>query len=236
MLGFAGKPGAILEGPNQRRKASAGCRPGISFREFCSPRTSGIGGVPVLYALHTKAVYDLTPLYRIWLVNVAGIYEIRLGLTVYLYRPLRRGLSPSTSATTAGAVPRASAATHLRSRRSATWTARGQGQPAAEDLVSQAAAARSAPRSRHRLQSCVYFRLAKAMTVKHDAHRGCAAVRHGAGRRQAPQGVGHRLHGGIALRHDMPYSPVAALTVLRHAVPVDQTRVPGRPRSRWPRA
>ena len=37
--------------------------------------------MPVVYAFNAKAVYDLTPRDRIWLVNIAGIDEIRLGLT-----------------------------------------------------------------------------------------------------------------------------------------------------------
>ena len=35
----------------------------------------------MLYSFNAKAVYDLTPADRIWLVNIAGIDEIRLGLT-----------------------------------------------------------------------------------------------------------------------------------------------------------
>ena len=41
----------------------------------------GFGGVPVVYSVNAKAVYDLTPRDRIWMVNIAGIDEIRLGLT-----------------------------------------------------------------------------------------------------------------------------------------------------------
>ena len=41
----------------------------------------GFGGVPVVYSFNAKAVYDLTPRDRIWVVNIAGIDEIRLGLT-----------------------------------------------------------------------------------------------------------------------------------------------------------
>ena len=39
----------------------------------------GIGGVPVLYTLNAKGVYDVTARDRVWLVNVSGIDEIRLG-------------------------------------------------------------------------------------------------------------------------------------------------------------
>ena len=41
----------------------------------------GFGGVPVVYSFNAKAVYDLSPRDRIWVVNIAGIDEIRLGLT-----------------------------------------------------------------------------------------------------------------------------------------------------------
>ena len=37
--------------------------------------------MPVVYSFNAKAVYDLTPRDRIWVVNIAGIDEIRLGLT-----------------------------------------------------------------------------------------------------------------------------------------------------------
>ena len=37
--------------------------------------------MPVVYSFNAKAVYDLTPRDRIWMVNIAGIDEIRLGLT-----------------------------------------------------------------------------------------------------------------------------------------------------------
>jgi hypothetical protein len=82
-LGFAGA-GAIVEGPIN---AGAGTGKGSwvfsARRSFLDVFTQdvGIGGVPVLYALNGKAVYDLTARDRIWLVNIAGIDEIRLGLT-----------------------------------------------------------------------------------------------------------------------------------------------------------
>ena len=41
----------------------------------------GFGGVPVVYSLNAKAVYDLSLRDRLWVVNVAGIDEIRLGLS-----------------------------------------------------------------------------------------------------------------------------------------------------------
>ena len=37
--------------------------------------------MPVLYTLNGKAVYDLSPQDRVWVVNVSGFDEIRLGLT-----------------------------------------------------------------------------------------------------------------------------------------------------------
>jgi TonB dependent receptor/Carboxypeptidase regulatory-like domain/TonB-dependent Receptor Plug Domain len=82
-LGFAGA-GAILEGPiNVGKGTGNGSWVVSARRSFLDLFTEdvGFGGVPVLYALNAKAVYDLTPRDRIWLVNIAGIDEIRLGLT-----------------------------------------------------------------------------------------------------------------------------------------------------------
>ena len=79
-LGFAGA-GAILEGPINRRARDRGWCRRDEASWICSPRTSGFGGVPVVYSFNAKAVYDLTPRDRVWMVNIAGIDEIRLGLT-----------------------------------------------------------------------------------------------------------------------------------------------------------
>ena len=66
--------------PEKGRKGSWVVSARRSFLDLFT-QDVGFGGVPVLYALNAKAVYDLTPRDRIWLVNVAGIDEIRLGLT-----------------------------------------------------------------------------------------------------------------------------------------------------------
>lgn len=82
-VGFAGA-GAILEGPiNIGKREERGSWVVSARRSFLDLFTddAGFGGVPVLYAVNAKAVYDLTPSDRIWLVNIAGIDEIRLGLT-----------------------------------------------------------------------------------------------------------------------------------------------------------
>ena len=82
-LGFAGA-GAIFEGPiNDGDGGARGSWVVSARRSFLDVFTEdiGIGGVPVLSALTGKAVYDLTQRDRIWLVNIAGIDEIRLGLT-----------------------------------------------------------------------------------------------------------------------------------------------------------
>jgi hypothetical protein len=78
-LGFAGA-GAILEGPINAGKGSWILSARRSFLDLFT-QDVGFGGVPVVYALNAKAVYDLTPRDRIWLVNIAGVDEIRLGLT-----------------------------------------------------------------------------------------------------------------------------------------------------------
>ncbi|MGE5816346.1 MAG: TonB-dependent receptor, partial [Acidobacteriota bacterium] len=82
-LGFAGA-GAILEGPiNVGKGEGKGSWVVSARRSFLDLFTEdvGFGGVPVVYSFNAKAVYDLTPRDRIWLVNLAGIDEIRLGLT-----------------------------------------------------------------------------------------------------------------------------------------------------------
>jgi hypothetical protein len=78
-LGFAGA-GAILEGPINAGKGSWIVSARRSFLDLFT-QDVGFGGVPVVYSINAKAVYDLTPRDRIWMVNIAGIDEIRLGLT-----------------------------------------------------------------------------------------------------------------------------------------------------------
>ena len=78
-LGFAGA-GAILEGPINAGKGSWVVSARRSFLDLFT-KDVGFGGVPVVYTVNAKAVYDLTPRDRIWMVNIAGIDEIRLGLT-----------------------------------------------------------------------------------------------------------------------------------------------------------
>lgn len=78
-LGFAGA-GAILEGPIDKGKGSWVISARRSFLDFFT-KDIGFGGVPVLYTINAKAVYDLTPQDRLWLVNVSGVDRIRLGLT-----------------------------------------------------------------------------------------------------------------------------------------------------------
>jgi hypothetical protein len=78
-LGFAGA-GAILEGPINAGKGSWVVSARRSFLDLFT-RDVGFGGVPIVYALNAKAVYDPTQRDRFWLVNIAGVDEIRLGLT-----------------------------------------------------------------------------------------------------------------------------------------------------------
>ena len=78
-LGFAGA-GAILEGPINAGKGSWVMSARRSFLDLFT-KDVGFGGVPVVYSFNAKAVYDLTPRDRIWMVNIAGIDEIRLGLS-----------------------------------------------------------------------------------------------------------------------------------------------------------
>jgi hypothetical protein len=76
-LGFAGA-GTILEGPLGGKRGSWIVSARRSFLDLFTDDI-GIGGVPVLYTLNGKAVYDVSPRDRLWLVNVSGVDEIRLG-------------------------------------------------------------------------------------------------------------------------------------------------------------
>ena len=78
-LGFAGA-GTILEGPLDGGRGSWIVSARRSFLDVFTDDI-GIGGVPVLYTLNGKAVYDVSPRDRVWIVNVSGFDEIRLGLT-----------------------------------------------------------------------------------------------------------------------------------------------------------
>jgi outer membrane receptor protein involved in Fe transport len=78
-LGFAGA-GTILEGPIDEGRGSWILSARRSFLDFFSDDI-GVGGVPVLYTLNGKVVYDLTDRDRVWLVNISGHDEIRLGLS-----------------------------------------------------------------------------------------------------------------------------------------------------------
>ncbi|MCC7241891.1 MAG: TonB-dependent receptor [Acidobacteria bacterium] len=78
-VGFAGA-GAILEGPVNNGKGSWVASVRRSFLDVFT-RDAGFGGVPVLYTLNGKVVYDLTPRDRVWAVNLGGVDNIRLGPT-----------------------------------------------------------------------------------------------------------------------------------------------------------
>jgi len=78
-VGFAGA-GAILEGPLVGGKGSWVISVRRSFLDFFT-KDVGFGGVPVLYTVNAKAVYDVSASDRLWVVNVTGIDKIRLGLT-----------------------------------------------------------------------------------------------------------------------------------------------------------
>lgn len=78
-LGFAGA-GGIVEGPLSKGRGSWIISARRSFLDLFT-NDIGVGGVPVLYTLNVKAVYDLNAANRVWAVNVTGIDKIRLGLT-----------------------------------------------------------------------------------------------------------------------------------------------------------
>jgi outer membrane receptor protein involved in Fe transport len=76
-FGFAGA-GGIAEGPLPGRRGSWIVSARRSILDVFSDDV-GFGGVPTLYTINAKAVYDLTPKDRLWVVNVTGFDNIRLG-------------------------------------------------------------------------------------------------------------------------------------------------------------
>ena len=78
-LGFAGA-GGIVEGPFGGGKGSWIVSARRSFLDLFTDDI-GVGGVPVLYTLNAKVVYDVTDRDRVWAVNVSGWDRIRLGYT-----------------------------------------------------------------------------------------------------------------------------------------------------------
>ncbi len=78
-VGFAGA-GGILEGPLRDGRGSWIVSARRSFLDVFT-NDVGFGGVPVLYTFNGKAVYDVGPSDRLWLVNLTGVDRIRLGLT-----------------------------------------------------------------------------------------------------------------------------------------------------------
>ncbi|MBC7925566.1 MAG: TonB-dependent receptor [Bryobacteraceae bacterium] len=78
-LGSAGV-GLILEGPLRKDRGSWVFSGKRSFLDAFT-KDIGLGGVPVNYNFNTKALYDLSPRDRVWLVNFTGVDSIRLGAT-----------------------------------------------------------------------------------------------------------------------------------------------------------
>ncbi len=78
-LGFAGV-GGIAEGPLAGGRGSWIVSARRSFLDIFTDDV-GFGGVPVLYTLNSKFVYDINQQDRIWAVNISGIDRIRLGRT-----------------------------------------------------------------------------------------------------------------------------------------------------------
>lgn len=76
-LGFAGA-GGILEGPIRQGRGSWVVSARRSFLDFFTDDV-GFGGVPVNYSINAKAVYDISPQDRVWVANLSGWDNIRLG-------------------------------------------------------------------------------------------------------------------------------------------------------------
>jgi len=79
-VGFAGA-GGIVEGPMAGGRGSWVVSARRSFLDLVTDDIGGAGGVPVLYTLNAKAVYDVSPLDRVWVANITGVDRIRLGLS-----------------------------------------------------------------------------------------------------------------------------------------------------------
>ncbi len=76
-FGFAGA-GGVAEGPLPGRRGSWVVSARRSILDVFTDDV-GFGGVPTLYTFNAKAVYDLTPRDRVWVVNLTGVDDIRLG-------------------------------------------------------------------------------------------------------------------------------------------------------------
>jgi hypothetical protein len=78
-VGFAGA-GAVVEGPVAGGRGSWIVSGRRTFLDLVTDDV-GIGGVPVQYTANGKLVVDINPRHRVWLLNVTGLDEVRLGLT-----------------------------------------------------------------------------------------------------------------------------------------------------------
>lgn len=78
-FGFAGI-GGVAEGPLGSDRGSWIVSARRSVLDLVTEDT-GIGGVPVLYTINAKLLYDLSARDRVWLLNVSGFDRIRLGAT-----------------------------------------------------------------------------------------------------------------------------------------------------------
>jgi hypothetical protein len=78
-VGFLGA-GGVLEGPLAGGKGSWVVSARRSFLDVFTDDV-GVGGVPVIYAVNAKVVYDLTDRDRVWFVSITGKDDLRLGAT-----------------------------------------------------------------------------------------------------------------------------------------------------------
>ena len=79
-VAFAGAGGVVVGPIGAEKRGSWVLSARRSFLDLFTDDT-GIGGVPVLYTLNGKAVYDVSTRDRVWAVNLTGIDSVRLGLT-----------------------------------------------------------------------------------------------------------------------------------------------------------
>ena len=223
-LGFAGA-GVILEGPINAGKGSWVVSSRRSFLDLFT-QDVGFGGVPVVYAINAKAVYDLTPRDRVWMVNVAGVDEIRLGLSEssdledeianfdIRYDGWRSATGFNWQRIFGSRGVGLFGVTHSEAK---------VGQQV-KDLVAQGAPPPNLSPEEVIAQSpVVYFEDSREgeSTIKYRPHRAPAVLRHRTKRRQF-QDVPHQLHGGIALwqRHTLLTCARHRPLFSRHTLPI----------------
>ena len=240
-LGFAGA-GAILEGPINAGKGSWVVSARRSFLDR-SPRTWDSAACRWTTRSTARPCTTSRPRDRIWMVNIAGIDEIRLGLSESTdledeianfdirYDGWRSATGFNWQRIFGSRGVGLLGITHSEAK---------VGQQV-KDLVAQGVPPPGVPPEDIIAQSpVVYFEDSREgeTTIKYDLTAAPAVLRHGAGRWQL-QDIPHRLHGGVALRqrHAVFAGARHRPVLSRHAASARTRPAPTcRRQSRWRRA